>query len=761
MCAGVSVVAVPLASLLRARRLKNKAARQRLRQHSAVQRGPLSRQQKILPGTPTEVPSQRLLYLGETQLKSQKFQNTLFYRFQHRYGELPVSTPEYRDQVRQALYTSDLDWLYQEMREKPPGTWDFVFPPAPRTRMTDLEAWCRSPLAIMVRPRLGYSNMRFLPDVTFERRKELIRSALECGISSPHFEGGYWATPAIINALNGDIRMLQELHRGGLDMESVKVEWAVYEEASFTVAHAAALHGHAKVLQWLADTFRQSSWLDKPDAAGCTPLYYAVSTARSAETARVLLRAGCSPFRMNTVTMRSPLSVAIEFVPEVAAEFLAAKSQAVFNWWGNPVVGFDFEGVAVDARTPGQLKFRMEDTGRTEYSIEQLIARMGRTELAAIPIISRLNQRKWDAWAGNRYWLTFLSFIVLTGSYISEAVVGPNLPGPLQLLLTAVAIASWIAYGNVQWLQVQLKGFLQYLEPGWRKVDALILLLVPFGAAPHVFDALDFEAPFATEGNKLLPAAVAFDSVLILLLCLRLLRFASCFSEVRIGLYLNTVLEILTLSWQPLLFLNLVVLSFSLCFVLIFRLGAEAKAPGYGEMVVLLWQWVLNPGDAIAYLRELPPILEIPGLLVFIVYFIVAVLGSLQLLQESANVVKGGKDKEAEENRAESNFQTLRADIIDGIESALRVSTEEDQKLLNDFYSELQQDSEQLLMETRAWLWPRRSEKAEAKAKAKAKSKAKAKAKAQAGKAPAGQHAAPAMQQVVGSQPPPSTPVAS
>lgn len=663
---------------------------------------PTSAKFDLIPGQPEENSSRRLLFAKQSELAAIRFQESLFTRYTRRYEPLPLGSPEYREELLRRLAASDVAWLEGEMRQLPPGSWDFIFPPASRDKAGGVsEGWCRSPLSLMVRPSEGFFSQSFLPEVGYEQRVELVRRALESGVCSPHCEGQYWSCPAIHASLAGDVRMLRELHRAGLDMLGLRVEWAVYDKAEFTVAHAAAINGHLEALAWMTETFETPDglgWLDLPDAAGSTPLYYAVQTARSAEVARFLLGRGCNPFTRNAMTGRSPLSISIESLPELAKLFLETKTKPVYAWWGNPVIGYDFEGVAVDAQTTeGQLRFTSE--GGSTISIEGLISLSGRPDLAAVPIINRLSDRKWEAWARERYYSVFASFLLLAAPYITEAMVGVDWDAFWQLTLLGACSVAWFSYTWIQILEFQSRGR-GYLSYGWNIIDVIILVLVPLGAVPHIFDALDLQLDLVDLEPTLQPVAVVFDAFLLILMCVRLCRFLSVFSEVRLALYLNTVLDILTLSWKPLFFLAIVVASFALGFVLIFRPG-PGKHPGYVDMIFKLLGWTFQPDEALSELMGIP--LEVPGLALFLIYLCVAVLGSLRLVEDSVNV-----KRVASEEAADAQFQALRLEVIDDIEQQLLAGSEDGVAELHAFYKDLRNSSELLQLETRTELWPQR-----------------------------------------------------
>ena len=117
-------------------------------------------------------------------------QNLLYRRFQDKYtGEgrpfprdyLGTLTPE-RQRLLVALRRGDVQAIRDSIEAG--SDWNFVFPPAPTggTRATRLlrEGWCRSPLALLVRPDEG-SLQPLLPGVSKVERLALVAAALRSG----------------------------------------------------------------------------------------------------------------------------------------------------------------------------------------------------------------------------------------------------------------------------------------------------------------------------------------------------------------------------------------------------------------------------------------------------------------------------------------------------------------------------------------------------------------------------------------------------
>ena len=63
-------------------------------------------------------------------------------------------------------------------------------------------------------------------------------------------------------------------------------------------------------------------------------------------TARFLLSVGVDGFALNKLG-RSPLSMAIETLPELALELLSTKSRFEYRWWGNDLYWYSFSGIVL------------------------------------------------------------------------------------------------------------------------------------------------------------------------------------------------------------------------------------------------------------------------------------------------------------------------------------------------------------------------------------------------------------------------------
>lgn len=379
------------------------------------------------------------------------------------------------------------------------------------------------------------------------------------------------------------------------------------------------------------------------------------------------------------------------------------KSRPVNAWWGT-MVGLDFEGIAVHAESPGQLRFATEAGDRA--SIGSLLARSGRPELAATPVLSQLCERKWEAWARGRYWRLLATFALAMAPYTVEATVGPGLAAGWQSALVALAVAAWAAYGRTKAQQLWARGLPAFVGLGWNVVDLLVLALLPLGAVGHVFDALDLQVSTLGLAPELQPPAIVLDAFLQLLFCLRFLRYLSVFSGFRIGSYLNSVLGVLSSSWQPLLFLALVIASFALGFLILFSYDGKASGvpPQFADffgVATQLVKWLFEPSAAFTAFGDLR--LEAPGFVLFVLYYCAAVLGSLRILTECA-----AETVETSAQAADMHWRDVRSRVVDDIEEQMMAGSAEDRQVLQEFYATLRDGGELLQVETRVELWPRR-----------------------------------------------------
>ena len=201
-------------------------------------------------------------------------------------------------------------------------------------------------------------------------------------------------------------------------------------------------------------------------------------------TARFLLEVGVDGFAVNKLS-RSPLSMAIESLPELALELLNTKSRFEYRWWGNDLYWFSFTGIVLplssrdhDASSnvlgggvgvssggaqeqeqeqpqagrggggggdgqharparpsrPGvgerkevfPLTFR--DKGGNPATLEDLIVRHERKELLETPVMLDLIERKWMLFAAEGYRTRIGIFAAMCVSVFVVAVENEGTP---------------------------------------------------------------------------------------------------------------------------------------------------------------------------------------------------------------------------------------------------------------------------------------------------------------------------------------------
>ena len=200
-----------------------------------------------------------------------------------------------RVQLLDALKEGDVD----SIRALTNIDWNFVYPPAivnATTGERSLEAWCRSPLCLLVRPDEG-NFQRKMAGIDEDERQELIEDVLASGCADPNFPPIYWANPALHACFEGDVAALDALRQAGCDLRQ-RVEWLLQEAPEFSLVHAAAYNGQVEVLRYLRQ-YMPPSFFRITDAEGSNPLHTLLESSRDMATARFLLDVGvgehCSP----------------------------------------------------------------------------------------------------------------------------------------------------------------------------------------------------------------------------------------------------------------------------------------------------------------------------------------------------------------------------------------------------------------------------------------------------------------------------------
>ena len=170
----------------------------------------------------------------------------------------------------------------------------------------------------------------------------LLQDVLSIGCADPNYPQIYWSSPAMHASFEGDLDALETLRLNGCDLRQ-KFEWVLQEEPRFSLVHAAAFNGQEAVLRYLR-TLYPPSFMRELDATGSNALHVTLESSRDLGTARFLLEQSVDGFAFNQAG-RSPLSISIECLPELALVLLKAKSRFEYRWWGNDLFWFSFDGI--------------------------------------------------------------------------------------------------------------------------------------------------------------------------------------------------------------------------------------------------------------------------------------------------------------------------------------------------------------------------------------------------------------------------------
>lgn len=512
-------------------------------------------------------------------------QDLLFRRFKAKYvgGKLPADYLD--DQVtpeRVALLNAFRKGNVAAIRRSIASgmSWDFVYPPAPTasdgTRQVELEGFCRSPLALLVRPDEG-NLLRVLPGVAKSEQLALIEEALTSGCADPNYPQWYWSSPGAHACFEGDVQALQVLNRFGCNLEQ-KLEWLLQSEPKFTFVHAAAFNGNSNVLEYLRPRVRPETFLAL-DADGSNALHTLMESSRELRTAELLLELGVDGYSKNQRD-HSPLSMAIEALPDLAFRLLNAKSRFEYRWWGNDLYWYSFDGIVLPTSEQGRA-FTLRDLAGRPTTIEQLILRYERRELLKTPVMRAIIECKWERFASSIYQYRVAQYSAMVGGLLGAIVVPTD--DPLFWACTVVCGGGWAGF-VVQWArEVHELGLEAYLRStrvvaDWRvrnlinALDALHLLLVPlvpiFKAATTV-GAMSPEAP-----STLAPVA----SLLQITLALRALQYVALYRS--IGPLLVTIVEMFSdvLSWVG--FYIFILFGFANGFFVLFSTASAAASAG-------------------------------------------------------------------------------------------------------------------------------------------------------------------------------------
>ncbi len=410
--------------------------------------------------------------------------------------------------------------------------WNFVYPPAyfdPSSGERQLEAWCRTPLCLLVRPDEGNfaSKMRGISDAD---RLSLLQDVLSSGCADPNFPPIYWSNPAVHACFEGDVNALDALRANGANLRQ-RFEWVLQDEPLFSLAHAAAFNGQEKILRYLR-TLQPPSFFREVDATGSNPLHVVLNSSRDMGSARFLLEQGVDGFAFNKAR-RSALSMAIEGLPELAEVLLERKSRFEYTWWGNDLYWYSFDGIILPLKDNRPVQ--VNDKNGLAVTMEQLIVRHKRKKLLETPLMRDVIESKWDNFASSLYTARILKFSAMLVAVFVSSVLDPE---SIEFNAATAAVAvTWVLN-----LEVQLSKLRLPEQSDWAPVgllDIFHLVVVPSVAALRLAESLS-EFSMTSE----LGAAVAFGTGLVqVTLGLRLLTYVSLFEV--LGPLLVTVLSML------------------------------------------------------------------------------------------------------------------------------------------------------------------------------------------------------------------------
>ena len=361
-------------------------------------------------------------------------QDDLYRKFKIKYAS--VLSSEYAQEIDDtmtaervmlldAIVAGDLDGI----RASTQINWNFVYPPAyvdPDSGEKQLEAWCRTPLCLLVRPDEGNFESK-LRGISESDRQALLQDVLSSGCADPNFPLIYWSNPAVHASFEGDVAALETLRANGCNLRQ-KFEWVLQEEPLFSLVHAAAFNGQEKVLRYLRQYY-PPSFFRELDATGSNALHVTLESSRDIKTAAYLLEQGVDGFALNAAR-RSPLSMSIETLPELSLTLLEQKSRYEYRWWGNDLFWFSFVGIILPLRqnddagkTATQRPVSLADQNGEPTTIEGLIIRHKRKKLLETPLMLDVIERKWNFFASELYTARILKFSAMLASVFVASVV--------------------------------------------------------------------------------------------------------------------------------------------------------------------------------------------------------------------------------------------------------------------------------------------------------------------------------------------------
>ena len=568
-----------------------------------------------------------------------RVQDDLYRKFKIKYGavlkekcgqEIDDTLTAERVMLLDAIVAGDLDGI----RASTQIDWNFVYPPAyidPETGERQLEAWCRTPLCLLVRPDEGNFDSK-LRGISEADRQALLQDVLSSGCADPNFPLVYWSNPAVHASFEGDVDALETLRANGCNLRQ-KFEWVLQEEPLFSLVHAAAFNGQEKVLRYLR-TYYPPSFFRELDATGSNALHVTLESSRDVGTANYLLEQKVDGFAMNDAR-RSPLSMSIEVLPELARTLLEMKSRFEYRWWGNDLFWFSFKGIILPLQD-NERPIELTDLSGEPTTVEQLIIKYKRKELLETPLMLDLIERKWTSFASELYFTRILKFSSMLVSVFVASVVEP---GSIEFQVASAGVfATWALN-----LELQLSTRSAYpKKPDQRPdkkelnfqslLDLFHLLVVPSLTALRLaesFQAIDVSAE--------LGSAVAFASgVLQVTLALRLLTYVSLFRV--LGPLLVTVVSMLFDGARFGGVLIVVILGYANGFYSLIHSSMRAAelAPlnfdySYSGILTELLIW-LSGQPSLGMIQQLNPNIQLGGEFLFWTYLATAYYVLLNLL---------------------------------------------------------------------------------------------------------------------------------
>jgi len=325
-------------------------------------------------------------------------------------------------------------------------------------------------------------------------------------------------------------------------------------------------------------------------------------------TAKFLLEQDVDGFVFN-LDRRSPLSMAIECLPELALRLLEKKSRFEYRWWGNDLFWFSFSGIILPLEKKRPLQ--VTDASGQRTTIEELIVRNGRKNLLETPIMLDLIDRKWKYFAAKEYGTRIAKFTLMLVSVFVVSIAEPgSVQGSVAAVLTALA---WLANLQVTIAQLQL--------PREDKQEVTVLAALDYFhlTAVPVLTALRFGTVLQAGIFGLPPeyaASVAFGvGLLQVTLALRLLSYVSLFRV--LGPLLVTVLSMLYDALRFSGVLIIVMLGFANGFYSLIHSSTSAAELSslefdYSYTGILSEMSIWLTGQAsFALVKELPPDIQL------------------------------------------------------------------------------------------------------------------------------------------------------